>query len=369
MPSADSAGTDGTTDYTDCLDCADCPTGAPGRAAGFRRELELDGGDGAQGEDDAGVEGGVRAEERGGRARLVEAASQGQDQRRAVGGEVGRARAEFLGDGDVGDLEAPGVGVYAGAFGDFVDRLQADAEEADLLFALGGLADGADADEVAGVEGVAVVPDHDAGAVEDHAPGARRGVLGVLEELDQEVAGVGVDAAGEEVFGVGLGDRLGGGAEDGDGLAREARAGGVEGGEGRGAGVGGDRAQRGEGGAGAYGEQDSEWARVAVGAGSGGKTRGRTRGCGPIGVHRREPIPRRAASTTVRHRALSGTCAPSLSASGRIASSSASRILAACHARSSSTSARSSATPIGQIGHPGSPGTGIQPRRLRAVQE
>ena len=80
--------------------------GASGRAAGFGRELELDGGDAAQGEDDAGIEGGGRAEERGGRARLVEAAAQGQHEGGAVGREVGRARAEFLGDGDVGDLEA-----------------------------------------------------------------------------------------------------------------------------------------------------------------------------------------------------------------------------------------------------------------------
>jgi hypothetical protein len=198
------------------------------RAAGRGPELELQRADRAQREEHARIEGPRLLEQRRRRAHAILGPVQRQHQQRPVLGQAGRAAAELLGQRDVGDLELVHVGEHLRALGHLVDGLEADAEEADLLLALGGLADRGHADEVAGVEGVAVVPDAQAGALEADAEGAGAGVLGVLQELDEEVARVGVDAARQQVLGVGLRDGLGRVGQDRDRGARQGGAAGVE---------------------------------------------------------------------------------------------------------------------------------------------
>ncbi len=127
-----------------------------------------------------------------------------------------RPRREPAGNRDVGDLEAERLRVDLGALADLVDGLEADAEEADLALLLGGLADGEDADDVAGVEGRPVVPDGDGALAHLDAPARCPRVLGVLQQLDEEVPGIGVDAPGEQLLGVRLRDGLGGSFEDGE---------------------------------------------------------------------------------------------------------------------------------------------------------
>ena len=96
---------------------------------------------------------------------------------------------------------------------------------ADLVAPLGRLPDREDADDVLRIEGHPVVPDRHLGVADLDVPLARLGVLGVLEELDEEVARVGVDAVAEDLLRVRLRDRLGRGlehAQDAVGEPREA---------------------------------------------------------------------------------------------------------------------------------------------------
>ena len=116
-----------------------------------------------------------------GRACRIVRVLEREDQDGAILGKIHRAVAEQLGDGNIRDLELEGVRVDPWARGDFVDGLEADTKETDLILALGGLTDARHADEIARVERVAIVPDDDPVDIEDHAPVLGSSILGVLE--------------------------------------------------------------------------------------------------------------------------------------------------------------------------------------------
>ena len=144
-----------------------------------------------------------------GHARLAKREHQ---QRPVVGVPGRRPSVQGARDRDVGDLEGEQLGVDLGPLADLIDGLEPDPEEADLLLGLGGLTDREDTDDVLGVERDAVVPDADRLGVDVGAEGMSLSVLGVLEQLDQEVSGVGVDPSGQDLFRVGLRQRAGQGA-------------------------------------------------------------------------------------------------------------------------------------------------------------
>jgi len=134
--------------------------------------------------------------------------AQRQDQHRAPG-PGGRVRRQRAWDRHVGDLERERPRVDLRPLADLVHRLEADPEEADLLGALRGLPDREHADHVPRVERRAVVLNGDAVVIDGDGEAARARVVGVLQELDQEVTRVGVDLAGQELLGAGLRQRPG----------------------------------------------------------------------------------------------------------------------------------------------------------------
>ena len=154
--------------------------------------------------------------------------SQREHQYRTRIGYVVGAPAKRAGYRDIGDLEVVDVGVDLGPLGDLVDRFESDAEKADLRAPFGGLPDAGHADQVPGAERGTVVPHDESPGLEAHAPGGRPGVLGVLQQLDEEMSRIGVDAPRKQLLGVGLGDRLGRVSQDVDRAAGQLAAPSVE---------------------------------------------------------------------------------------------------------------------------------------------
>nr|WP_143728163.1 hypothetical protein [Micromonospora cremea] len=97
------------------------------------------------------------------------------------------------------DPEVLVAGVHLGHGGVGIDCLEADAEPPDRgqVTVLRGFADSADAPHIGLVEGPPVVADNEPLRFEYEAHLRRAGVLGVLQQLEDEVRSVGVEALQE----------------------------------------------------------------------------------------------------------------------------------------------------------------------------
>ena len=105
--------------------------------------------------------------------------------------------------------------------GHLVNTLESHAELADLILALGRLANRAHAHHVTRVKIRAVVPYHNAVPVEDQLPFLGAGILRVLQQLDEKMPGIRVHPCSQQLLRIRLAHRLGGVADHIDRAPRQ----------------------------------------------------------------------------------------------------------------------------------------------------